>query len=81
MAKMMQVHDLDGAKIVLATLFDNQIRLQVQLADRRTVSIHVLSDPEGNGPGSLHVLAPPLMFNDGKHETHHRELIGILGGR
>lgn len=60
--------DLIGATILSATIVERTLMLVVQLDNGRRLTGGVMSDPEGNGPGSLHLVA------DGEQEFH------LIGG-
>lgn len=63
--------DLIGSVIKHASLGDgeNEPILTIETPDGRSFYLSVMSDPEGNGPGALHVF-------DGQSG----KFIGILGG-
>jgi hypothetical protein len=60
--------DLCGATITAAELVGDELRLMITLADGRDALASVLSDPEGNRSGALH------LRDNGSREYH------ILGG-
>lgn len=62
-------NDLCGATITAATLVGDELRLMLTLANGHDALAAVQRDPEGNGPGALHVR------DNGTREYH------ILGGR
>jgi len=62
--------DLIGAIVVDATDEGDGINLGLQCADGVTRLACVMCDPEGNGPGSLHL-----------YDNRTGEYLGPLGGR
>jgi hypothetical protein len=62
--------DLIGAVITDAYVKDSTVHLSLRGREGRRFHVAVMSDPEGNGPGSLHVSDTQLMT-----------FLGALGGR
>jgi hypothetical protein len=62
--------DLRGATINDAYQKGDVLTLSLRGRDGRAFHLAVMRDPEGNGPGSLHV-----------YDSHAGTFIGCLGGR
>ena len=69
-AERLTLADLVGARIEDAYEEDEVLTLALKDRNGRALHVAVMRDPEGNGPGSVHVF-----------DTETVTFLGILGGR